>query len=439
MSTTFAGVTGAEYREPAAPGRLAPQRRAFLLALGGALLGCARPNATQPDAAPATSDHPTAAVATPTSRSAVLGASAQIDEEAVRTGIQELLDRQTDARARADRDAFNATIDQRNLTWRRIQGDAFAAETARGPRPQPAYRVTRVVPKQNGYVKAWIDVVPRGETAPESQGVWVFRQAETGWLHSEILNEEIGARKLYETPHFTLSHYAWDDDVIERVASVAERAHEHVLAKTGLAPTTKTTISVNPTYGAHSALRGFGTWALFMPSVSQIVIRSLESYGAGLTAPGESQEDRLLVAMTHEYAHLVSDNVISTARIPDWMVEGFAEHVADNLRGPSMVSAIRGNRTLTLDQTSEIIEWGEDPGRNFTRADIDRAYAHAARRRLPRVQKADGADCQQQVAGEHPPLVPVRRERSAKATVSRMLSSSSTTATTLLAGRTRPL
>ena len=296
----------------------------------------------------------------------------------MRAGIQELLDRQASARATADRIAFNATIDQRNLTWRRIQGDAFTAETARGPRPQATNRVSRVVPKQNGYVKAWIDIIPAGAAEVANHAVWVFRQAETGWLHSEILNEEIGTRKLYETPHFTLSHYAWDDDVIERMAVVAERAHEHVFAKTGLAPETKSVISANPTYGSHSALRGFGTLAIFMPSTSQILIRSIESYGAGLIAPGEAPEDRLLIALTHEYAHLVSDLVISTARIPKWMVEGFAEYVAENLRSGTMIAAIRGNRTLTLDRASEIIEWGEDPGRGFTNADIDRAYAHAA-------------------------------------------------------------
>lgn len=296
----------------------------------------------------------------------------------MRAGIQDLLDRQASARARADRDAFTATVDQRNLTWRRIQGDAFAAETARGPRPVSTYRVTRVVPKQNGYAKAWIDVIPSGATAVNAQGVWVFRQAENGWLHSEILNEEVGPRKLTETPNFTLSHYAWDDDVIDRIAAVAERAHERVTAKTGLAPRARSTISVNPTYGSHSALRGFGTWALFMPGAEQILIRSIESYGAGLSAPGEPQEERLLVALTHEYAHLVNNVVVSTARMPKWMVEGFAEYVAENLRSGTMVAALRGDRALTLDRASEIIEWGEDPGRGFTGADVDRAYSHSA-------------------------------------------------------------
>ena len=351
-------------------------RRAVLLGLAGALAACA-PTVTPPTAA----GTPTAAsgrgVAS-TPPSATLGATAQIEEEAIRAGIQEVLDRQASARARADRPAFDATIDQRNLTWRRIQGDAFTAETARGPRPQSTYRVTRVAPKQSGYAKAWIDIIPPGASEAAMQGVWVFRQAENGWLHSEILNEEIGARKLYETPNFTLSHYAWDDDVIERIASVAERAHAHVTAKTGITSSTRSTISVNPTYGSHSALRGFGTLALFMPGTQQILIRSLESYGAGLYSPGESQDERLFIAIAHEYAHLVNNLVVSTVRIPKWMVEGFAEYVAENLRPFSMVSAIRGDRTLTLERTSEIIEWGEDPGRGFTGADIDRAYAHAA-------------------------------------------------------------
>lgn len=377
MSTTFVSGTSAEYRDALAARPRTLPRRGALLSLSGALAACAPQTAAPPAAAPAPAANSMPTITT-TPRAAILGASTQIDEEAMRFGIQEVLDRQASARARADREAFNATVDQRNLTWRRIQSDAFTAETARGARPAPAYRVTRVVPKQNGYVKAWIDVIPPGESAVAAQGVWVFRQVETGWLHSEILNEEVGPRKLYESAHFTLSHYAWDDDVIERIASVAERAHEHVIAKTGLSPDTKSIISVNPTYGSHSALRGFGTWALFMPGSSQILIRSIESYGAGLVAPDEPHEERLLIALTHEYAHLVNNLVVSTARIPKWMVEGFAEYVAENLRAGTMVASIRGNRTITLDRASEIIEWGEDPGRGFTGADLDRAYAHAA-------------------------------------------------------------
>jgi len=324
-------------------GRFA-RRAALLTVLGGAAFGVRRATADDP----ATSD------------------------------IQATLNRQATARARGDRDAFMATIDQRNLTWRRIQGDAFTLESGRGQRAALSYWVTGTQAKQSGYVKAWIDIGAQDGAALVVQAVWVFRQAESGWLHSEILNEEIGPRKSQSSEHFTLGHFDWDDDVIERMVGVAERAHAHVTVRTGIVPAGRPAISVNPTYGAHSALRGYGTWALFLPNTDQIVIRSIESYGAGITAPGETQEDRLLVALTHEYAHLVNNSVVPTVKMPKWMVEGFAEFVTSHLREGSMAQALRNGRTITLDRASEIIEWGEDPSRGFTRFDVDLAYAHAA-------------------------------------------------------------
>src|SRR5688572_23213750 len=170
MSTTLAGGTGAEYRS----------RRAALSLLGAALVSgaCAPAAGPAPAKSPAASTSPGPAASPP--RTAVLGATAQSDEEAAHAGIQQLLDRQASARASADRAAFDSTVDQRNLTWRRIQGDAFTAETARGPRPAATYRVTRVQLKESGYVKAWIDVIPPGEITPSAQGVWVFRLSETG-------------------------------------------------------------------------------------------------------------------------------------------------------------------------------------------------------------------------------------------------------------------
>ncbi|HXI17786.1 MAG TPA: hypothetical protein VNM48_15605, partial [Chloroflexota bacterium] len=282
---------------PRVTGRFA-RRAALLTVLGGAAFGVRRATADDP----ATSD------------------------------IQATLNRQATARARGDRDAFMATIDQRNLTWRRIQGDAFTLESGRGQRAALSYWVTGTQAKQSGYVKAWIDIGAQDGAALVGQAVWVFRQAESGWLHSEILNEEIGPRKSQSSEHFTLGHFDWDDDVIERMVGVAERAHAHVTARTGIVPAGRPAISVNPTYGAHSALRGYGTWALFLPGTDQIVIRSIESYGAGITAPGETQEDRLLVALTHEYAHLVNNSVVPTVKMPKWMVEGFAEFVTSHLR-----------------------------------------------------------------------------------------------------------
>jgi hypothetical protein len=312
------------------------------------------------------------------SSAGLIPAAVAAEEDDALVGVQATLDRQSDALSRADRDAYMATIDQRNLTWRRIQGDVFTTHASRGPRPAARYTVTRVMAKLSGYVKAWLDISPPGSTAVVGQAVWVFRRVGEAWLHSEVLNEEIGLRKVLETEHFGLSYFGWDDDVIERIATTAEAAHARVQVRTGLAPSGRTVLSVNPTYGSHSALRGFGTWALFLPGTDQILIRSIESYGAGTTAPGETQENRLLGALTHEYAHLVNNGIVPTVKMPKWMVEGFAEFVSENWRLGSLLAALRDGRTLTLDRASEIIEWGTDPGRGFSDVDIDLAYAFAA-------------------------------------------------------------
>src|SRR5687767_10330878 len=84
MSTTLAGGTGAE----------SSSRRGALFALTGAFAAACAPAA---EPAPHASPSPTAP------RTAVLGATAQSEDEALRAGIQELLDRQAGARARADR------------------------------------------------------------------------------------------------------------------------------------------------------------------------------------------------------------------------------------------------------------------------------------------------------------------------------------------------
>lgn len=355
-------------------------------AAGAALTACASPRA---GAAPAPVSEGAGAQAAPRWQEAPppeevasppeeADARAAADAEALR-GIRALLDRQAAARNALDRTAYMSTIDQRNLVWRRIQGDYFDLFAADGRRPPQAFRVTRVAPKQNGYYKAWIDAGPAGSDRVTSQAVWVFRPTEGGWLHSEILNEEIGPRQVLDTEHFRLSYYAWDDDVVERTGMVAERAYAHVTAALAAAPAFKATLSLNPTFGSHSGLREFGVWAAYLPDTKNTVIsRSMESFGAGTTDPGETQDDRLLVALTHEYAHLVNDQIVPLVKLPPWMSEGLAEYVAQNTHADLVGAALRAGKLLPLDKANEAIEWGRDPAKGYTQFDILLAYGEAA-------------------------------------------------------------
>jgi len=361
---------------------------ATLLRLGWlALAACAR----VPVRAQAPAGGPTpAATAEPTAPAGP--GSGAVDDAAATAGIQAALERRAAALAAADRAAYMAVVDQRNLTWRRIQQEVFDAATAGGTRagPHETYSVTRVLAKPFGYFKAWIDVAPasvpapppgRGASAPRParQVVWVFRPTADGWLHSEVLNEELGPRLTRETEHFALAHYAWDEDVLDRMAAVAERAHARTAERLGYAPDGKAQASLNPTYGAHSGLRGLNTVAAYVPGADGVLlIRSIESFGAGATAPGQAQEDLLLPTVTHELTHLFNDRVVALAKMQPWMKEGLAEWVADHLRAASLAAALRARGELSLDRANDVIEWKDDPARGYSPADVDLAYAQAA-------------------------------------------------------------
>lgn len=295
-------------------------------------------------------------------------------------GIRASLDARADALERGDRDAFLSTLDLRNPTWRRIQAEYFDAGAGAG-RGRSVLRGTPVAlqAKPAGYVRATIEFARAGASATDV-GTWIFRADESGtWLHAEPLNDELGPRRIDDRGDFVLSHYDWDADIVDRVAAVAATAWAQVGRSLPLPTAIRPTISLNPSYAAHSGLRGSTTWAAYLPgSRGTVLLRSPGSYGAGTTAIGESADARLLVPLAHEMTHLVNDDIISIVRIPHWMAEGLAEHVADHMREGELAPAARAGRTWTLDKASDVIEWGTDPARDYTPSDVSMAYAHAA-------------------------------------------------------------
>lgn len=296
------------------------------------------------------------------------------------TAIRACLEARSDALSRGDRKAFVATIDQRNPTWRRIQGDVFDLSARGGLGAAAFYSPVRVQEKPFGYVKAFLDVSTARGMAPGERTAWIFsRQSDGTVLHAEPTNDELGMRQTTTVGGIVLSHYEWDADILDRVASVAQRAWERVSSVIETPETIRPIISLNPTYAAHSGLRGFSTWAAYLPgSRTTVLLRSLESFGAGPVTMSESEDSRLLIPLTHELTHLANDCILSIVKIPHWMSEGLAEYVADNFRTREFVSAVASNRQWSLDKASEIIEWGSDVSRGYTGNDVSLAYAHAS-------------------------------------------------------------
>lgn len=355
--------------------------RRSALAGGIALAGTAAFRATGPARAQGTS-RATCTLADGEDTAAPVDCSG---DDAARAGIAASLVARADALAQGDRDAFLATLDLRNPTWRRIQTDYFAARGASVRRVTLRGTPRALQAKPRGYVRATIEFAPPGASATEpgagsSRASWVFSRGDDGtWRHAEPLNEELGPRRTDDRGLFVLSYYDWDADVLDRVAAVARTAWAKVGQSLPLPVDVRPTISLNPTYASHSGLRGSTTWAAYLPgSRGTVLLRSPDSYGAGTVPIGESPDDQLLVPLAHEMTHLVNDAIISIVRIPQWMSEGLAEHVAEHLRAGDMAGAVRSGRTWTLDKASDVIEWGADPARDYTPSDVSLAYAHAA-------------------------------------------------------------
>lgn len=309
-----------------------------------------------------------------------VGLDEPLADESTTLAIQTCLDARSDALMRGDRQAFVATIDQRNPTWRRIQGDVFDLSSRGGWGPTATYSPVQLQDKPLGYVKAFLEVSPSRGVAPAERTTWVFsRQADGTVLHAEPTNDELGMRQTTSIGTVVLSHYNWDADIVDRVAAVAQTAWTRVSSIIELPKMIRPIVSLNPTYAAHSGLRGFSTWAAYLPgSRDTVLLRSLESFGAGPVQITETEDSRLLIPLTHELTHLATDCVLSIVKIPHWMSEGLAEYVADNFRTREFSSAVASNRQWSLDKASEIIEWGSDISRGYTANDISLAYAHAS-------------------------------------------------------------
>ncbi|MBI4507959.1 MAG: hypothetical protein HY691_20730, partial [Chloroflexi bacterium] len=120
-------------------------------ALALAVGACAPAAPAQPPVAavPAPQDLTAPSSATPLAALA----PAPLDARAVTAGIEETLRRRANAARRGDEAAFMATIDQQNLTWKRVQNEIF--QKSRGS--IAAGRVLRVQQHRGPYLRAWID------------------------------------------------------------------------------------------------------------------------------------------------------------------------------------------------------------------------------------------------------------------------------------------
>ncbi|MBI3965167.1 MAG: hypothetical protein HY329_05995, partial [Chloroflexi bacterium] len=292
-----------------------------------------QPASAAPTSAPAPAGGSSApAIAPAGSAAAGAGAAspspAVVDEATAKAGIQKSLDARTRAIQAKDDKAYMALIDQENLTWKRVQSEIFRQYVEGIGGIQRNARVTAVRRHRANYYKATIDV-GAGE---KSQQVWIFTPVDGKWLHTEPIEQELGERRTKETEQFKIRYYEWDNEILDRMIAVSERAHATVTKTLNKTPETKTTVYVSPTFQTHPGRGSHSQAAFFNPDVKDAVyIRSLDSFGSRPPA-GLTQEDELLWSLTHEYVHLVNNLIVRIVKMPEWMSEGLAEYVSSPIK-----------------------------------------------------------------------------------------------------------
>jgi hypothetical protein len=307
---------------------------------------------TLPPATPAATEAPsptitagTEAPPTPGLAASPTAAAMPSSEKAMREGIQKVLDQRLRALDKGDEALFMATIDQSNLTWKRVQNDYFKS---------PYYsryfrsagitaRVKRVQVYQGSYVKVWLALSNEGP----AERVWVYRWVDGQWLHSEPQEEELGERLLRETDHFTVKYWAWDKPVIDDVVATVEAGYQYAVTRARRQPKEKFLVVLSPTYQTHPGRAGADVAANYVSDLG-LAIRSPESFGGVLAG------DILSNIVAHELIHLLVREVAYPREVPTWMNEGAAYYLTDDVRVSMLRESVRKGQIFSLKELENL-------------------------------------------------------------------------------------
>lgn len=282
---------------------------------------------------------------TPAVAASPTAAAMPTGEKAMREGIQKVLDQRMRALDKGDEALFMATIDQSNLTWKRVQSDYFKS---------PYYaryflhagitaRVKRVQIYQDSYVKVWLSLSSEGQ----AERVWVYRWVDGQWLHSEPQEEELGERLLRETDHFTVKYWAWDKPVIDDVVATVEAGYQYAVTRARRQPKEKFLVILSPTYQTHPGRAGADVAANYIADLG-LAIRSPESFGGVLAG------NVLSSIVAHELIHLLVREIAYPRAVPVWMNEGAAYYLTDDVRVSMLRESVRKGQIFSLKELENL-------------------------------------------------------------------------------------
>ena len=310
-------------------------------------------------------------------------------EDAIRASMQETVDNYDAAYNENNLSKLQAAIDPKNSTFKRSLEERFksAMESQFAGMYNLNDKVGAIRDRGNGYWEATIETNFSLATGRAGRAVkkWVFKDVDGKWLMTEPRRAELGKKLKYETEHFTIDHYAWDDEVMPEIGQIMETAYATALKKLGKVPEGKMIASVTPTYETAPGISSAGWVGAYYPgsgkatNPDRMVIRSPLSFGFVVAVDeAEGFVPELQGTMTHEFTHLVVNRAfVSNARMSWWMSEGIAEHVSDNPRPGELITALQNGNIIPLVDTSDAIYKQDLQHGGLLESNITLAYGEA--------------------------------------------------------------
>ncbi|MEM8530655.1 MAG: hypothetical protein AAGF95_07420 [Chloroflexota bacterium] len=257
--------------------------------------------------------------------------SAETDpHEEIKAGIQETLDRYTQALNEGDIDLAEQLVAPGSGPLRREFLNTFEGYIGAFESDYVFdHTVHEVSLREHGFVQAHITV----ETG--SAADWLFREVDGEWLFSEPGEDLLGEREIIEHEHFTFYRYPWSDITNETLLDMMEEARRVVGERLGQLSDEKLDVHIRPVTGFPLLRDGGSAKGYYYPADSEfesdhIVVHAPYSFGFGLYDPDGGWEDSLQHVITHEYVHFATTQAfMPLSDMNPWMSEGLAEYIAE--------------------------------------------------------------------------------------------------------------
>ncbi|KAB8145832.1 hypothetical protein F8S13_01770 [Chloroflexia bacterium SDU3-3] len=294
-------------------------------------------------------------------------------------GIQQTLDRYTQAYNQNDQQLLTQIIDPQRLPFRRFTLSNFTSfqSSWEHDRARASLKLLGTTPLSDGLVLAHIQA-SNGNLAD-----WPLRQVDGQWLLSEPSKQQLGTPSDMTIGHITFTTYPWADDINQEVIDLMRQAQHDAADRLGKDTDTKLNVIIKPSFEL-SPFENAGYVAVYKPNYGPhghdlIEIFAPHTYMFGFYGKSGGWQRELRQTLTHEYAHMIHKRVFgNVGYFTGWMTEGLATYVSQEPIGATIRRALSSHAIIPLIDKQHSIDKYDLMHMRAITSDRPQAYALAA-------------------------------------------------------------